>query len=191
VIGLTDPARARELSEKLVQRFGSFGGTLAARPTDRIALLQDAEEVERTFRCLQNAVDRLLRAPLADRSVISDEAALLDYLRGKMAFQPVEQLRVLFLNAANELMADEIMAVGTVSAVHAYPREILKRCLELGATALLLAHNHPSGNPAPSSADREMTGRIVEAARSLGVKVHDHLVVARSGCISFRKAGYL
>lgn len=108
-----------------------------------------------------------------------------------MAFQPVEQFRVLFLNASNELLADDIMNVGTVSAVHAYPREILKRCLDLGATAVLLAHNHPSGNPRPSLADRELTRRILHAAKSLDVVVHDHLVVTRNGCTSFRKAGYL
>jgi DNA repair protein RadC len=108
-----------------------------------------------------------------------------------MAYDPIERLRVLFLNAGNELIADEVMGVGTVSSVHAWPREILKRCLDLEATAILLVHNHPSGCSKPSRADRDLTEKIAKAASSLGVIVHDHLVVARKGTTSFRMAGYL
>lgn len=108
-----------------------------------------------------------------------------------MAYDPIERFRVLFLNAGNELIADEVMGVGTVSAVQAWPREILKRCLDLEATAILLVHNHPSGCSKPSRADRDLTERIVKAASSLSVIVHDHLVVARKCTTSFRMAGYL
>lgn len=191
LISLTAPVRAKEWAGKLVHRFGSFGEALAADPADRLALLDGAREVEATFQCLRLAIDRLLRARIEARPVLSTDRDVLDYLRGSMAFQPIEQFRVLFLNAANELLADHVMTEGSVSAVHVYPREIMKRCLELGATAVLLAHNHPSGSPRPSLADRELTRRILQAAQSLDVIVHDHLVIARNGVTSFRKAGYL
>jgi DNA repair protein RadC len=125
------------------------------------------------------------------RPILSSDQRVLDYLRGHMAYDPIERLRVLFLNAGNELIADEVMGVGTVSSVHAWPREILKRCLDLEATAILLVHNHPSGCSKPSRADRDLTEKIAKAASSLGVIVHDHLVVARKGTTSFRMAGYL
>lgn len=125
------------------------------------------------------------------RPILSSDQRVLDYLRSRMAYEPIEQLRVLFLNANNELIADEVLGIGTVSAVQAWPREILKRCLDLEATAILLVHNHPSGCSKPSRADRELTDRIARAASCLNVIVHDHLVVARNGTTSFRKAGYL
>lgn len=191
LIGLSYPDRARELSERLVARFGTFAGTLSARPSDRIALLNDSADVEQIFRCFRRAINQVLRARVARRPVLSTDREVLDYLRVRMAFEPIEQLRVLFLNAANELIADEVLGVGTVSSVYVYPREVLKRCLELGATAMLLVHNHPSGNPAPSKADRRLTEEIARAARCLNIVLHDHLVVARDGCTSFRAVGYL
>ena len=154
-------------------------------------MLHAEPEIEVTFQSVRSALDHLLRGRMALRPILSNDTAVLDYLRFRMAFEPVETVRVLFLNAANELLSEELLAVGTVSAVQIHPREVLKRCLALGATAILLVHNHPSGNPVPSSADRELTRRIAAAARLLDVVIHDHLVVARNGCTSFRRAGYL
>jgi len=114
-----------------------------------------------------------------------------DYSTAVLTYERAEHFCVLFLNANNELIADEIMGVGSVSGVQVWPREILKRCLELDATAILLAHNHPSGSPVPSRADRDITEKIADAARCFGIIVHDHLVVARRGIVSFRKAGWL
>lgn len=108
-----------------------------------------------------------------------------------MAFAPREQFRVLYLNAGNELIRDELASTGSVSSVHVYPREILKRCLELGATAIIVAHNHPSGRLIPSRSDRTMTRNLVEAARALDVAVHDHILIAREGSLSFRRQGLL
>ena len=172
-------------------RYGTFAAALSARPSDRLELLSESADVERVFRCFRRAINQVLRGRIARRPVLSSDQQVLDYLRVQMAFEPIEQFRVLFLNASNELIADEVMGAGTVSSVYVYPREILKRCLDLGATAILLVHNHPSGNPKPSKADRELTDEIARAARCLSVILHDHLVVARDGCTSFREAGYL
>lgn len=154
-------------------------------------MLDGSIEVEQTFLSFRRAMTRMLRAPLMQRPILSSDQSVLDYLRAQMAYDPIERFRVLFLNAGNELIADEVMGVGTVSAVQAWPREILKRCLDLEATAILLVHNHPSGCSRPSQADRDLTERIAKAASSLSVVVHDHLVVARKGTTSFRMVGYL
>ncbi|MFC3215472.1 JAB domain-containing protein [Novosphingobium panipatense] len=191
LIGLTRPDRARELSDRLFTRFGSLGGALAACPAERIELLDHAMDVERTFRCFQRVLKQMLWSALIRRPILSSDQTLHDYLRGNMAYERVEHFRVLFLNAGNELIADEVMGIGSVSGVQVWPREILKRCLDLNATAILLAHNHPSGSPAPSRADRDLTEKIANAARFFGIVVHDHLVVARRGIVSFREAGWL
>lgn len=191
LISLTSPARAQEFSERLFARFGSLGDAVSARSAERIELLEDSLEIEQTFLCFRRAMTQMLRGQLMQRPILSSDENVLDYLRGRMAYEPIEQLRVLFLNANNELIADEVLGVGTVAAVHAWPREILKRCLDLEATAILLVHNHPSGCPRPSRSDRDLTERIAKAAKCLDVVVHDHLVVARNGTTSFRKAGYL
>ncbi|WP_120252436.1 JAB domain-containing protein [Sphingobium sp. YG1] len=191
LIGLTCPDRAQELSERLFARFGSLGETVSARSAARIELLDGSIEVEQTFLSFRRVMTQMLKGPLMQRPIFSSDQFVLDYLRADMAYDPIERFRVLFLNAGNELIADEVMGVGTVSAVQAWPREILKRCLDLEATAILLVHNHPSGCSKPSRADRDLTERIVKAASSLSVIVHDHLVVARKGTTSFRMAGYL
>ncbi|WP_084514778.1 MULTISPECIES: JAB domain-containing protein [Sphingobium] len=191
LIGLTCPDRAEEFSERLFARFGSLGEAVSARSAERIELLDHSIEVERTFACFRRAMTQILRGRLVQRPILSNDQTLLDYLRSRMAFEPIEQLRVLFLNANNELIADEVLGVGSVTGVYASPREILKRCLDLEATAILLVHNHPSGCSKPSRADRELTEKIAKAANCLNVVVHDHLIVARNGTTSFRRAGYL
>lgn len=188
---MTAPDRAGQLADRLLARFGSFGAVMAAPKRQRAGLLEDAEEVERMLCRVDGALDHILRGRMAAAPVLSHEQAVLDYLRNAMAFASIEQARVLFLDAANHLLADEVLAAGTVNRVHVYPREILKRCIELGATAIILAHNHPSGRPRPSRADEEMTRHLVAAARPLGVMVHDHLLVAREGIVSFRRTGRL
>jgi len=191
LIRLTRPHHAQELSSLLLAHFGTLGELLAARTADRASTLAGLPDVEHMLQSVRNAIEHVLRSKLVRGPILSSDQAVLDYLRCCMAFEPIEHFRVLFLNSANELIADEVMALGTVSAVHPYPREIVKRCLEFGATALLLAHNHPSGHPVPSKADIEFTHRLVGAALSLGIAVHDHLVVAKNGYTSFRKEGLL
>lgn len=132
-----------------------------------------------------------LQTEIAAKPVISTLPALHDYLKAQMAHGTAEHFRVLFLNSKNHLLADEVVSLGTVDEAPIYPREVMRRALELGATALIMVHNHPSGDPEPSRSDIAVTRDIADAGRQLGVRVHDHLVVAKGGTISFRALGLL
>ncbi len=190
LIGLGDPDRAKLLSDRLLDRFGSFPAALNAAEADRVDAI-GGHDVEGLFASVRAAIHIVLRGRLPQRAVLASEPAVLEYLRGTMAFAPNEQFRVLYLNAGNALLRDELAGSGSVSSVHVYPREILKRCLELGATAIIVAHNHPSGRLVPSRSDRTMTRNLVEAARALDVAVHDHILIAQEGSLSFRRQGLL
>jgi DNA repair protein RadC len=131
-----------------------------------------------------------IRAEAVAGPVLANSQALIDYLRADAAYAPVERFRVLFLNAQNRLL-DELVQDGTINEAPVYPREIMRRALETGATALVLAHNHPSGDPRPSERDICVTRRVAEAASTLGIQVHDHVIVARSGWSSFKALGLL
>jgi DNA repair protein RadC len=133
----------------------------------------------------------VLRARALDAPVFADSEALMNYLFADMAYLPAERLRVLFLNSRNRLLRDEVMGEGSVNETPIYPREIIRRAIEVGATALILAHNHPSGDPEPSRVDIEATRRIAEAAYALDIQVHDHVILARSGWSSFRILGLI
>lgn len=139
----------------------------------------------------RDAVLHTLRAEAAEAPIIGSSQALIDYLFADLAHRPTERLRVLFLDAKNRLLRDELISEGSVDETPIDPREIMRRALELGAAALILAHNHPSGNPAPSKGDIQATRRIVEAGRALDIRVHDHVIVARSGWSSFRSLGLI
>lgn len=144
------------------------------------------DAVARHLRTIRHTLLAVSRAAIDGRPVMEAYPATIDYLMLTMGQLGVEQLRVLFLNTRNILIADEMLARGTIDATPIYPREILKRALELGATALILAHNHPSGDPTPSAADVAVTRTLAEGGRALGIVVHDHLVIARSGWVSLR-----
>ena len=133
----------------------------------------------------------MVREPAARRPVISSWTALVSYVRVALQHEPREQFRVLYLDKKNQLQHDEILNRGTVDHAPVYPREVVRRALEVSASAIILVHNHPSGDPTPSRADIQMTKQIVEAARSLGVEVHDHLIVGREGVSSFRQLGLM
>jgi DNA repair protein RadC len=132
-----------------------------------------------------------LRTPLVEHPIVSSSETLRDYLHGQLAHQPNECLHVLYLDARNHLLRDETAATGSVTEVTMHPRTILRRALEVGATALIVVHNHPSGDPQPSDHDRYATHRLAVAASSLDIRIHDHLIVARAGTTSFRAAGLL
>ncbi len=132
-----------------------------------------------------------LRLPLVERPIVSTSQQLLDYLRADMTNLIVERFRVLFLTSQNELIDDELVWEGTVGEAPAYPREVVKRALEVGATGIILVHNHPSGSHQPSSGDIDATQRIADAARMLGICLHDHIIVSRSGWASFRRMGLI
>jgi DNA repair protein RadC len=176
----------KPLAKSLIAKFGSFAEAIAA-PPQRLAEvpgLGDAAITE--LKIVQAAAKRLARGEVGRRPVLSSWSAVLDYCRTAMAFSDKEQFRVLFLDKRNQLIADELQQVGTVDHTPVYPREVVKRALELSATAVILVHNHPSGDPTPSRADIQMTQAIVEVARPLGIAVHDHLIVGKEGHASFK-----
>jgi DNA repair protein RadC len=136
---------------------------------------------------LHEAILRVGREPIAKRTLISSWSALLSYVRVALANEPREQFRVLFLDRKNQLIADEVMNRGTIDHAPVYPREVVRRALELSSSSIILVHNHPSGDPTPSAADVEMTRQVVEAGRPLRVAIHDHLIVGREGVVSLKE----
>jgi len=177
------------LAQSLVERFGGLAGVLAA---DRAELARHVgEETIVNFKILREAAGRVSLAALAARPVLSSFGAVADFFGAKLRGLPREEFWVAFLDKKNQLIVVEIMSVGTVDHAPVYPREVLRRALEVGATALVLAHNHPSGDPAPSRADIDMTKVILEAGEMLGVQVHDHLIVGAAKIESFRALGLL
>jgi DNA repair protein RadC len=181
----------KPLAKTLVARFGSFAEVIAA-PRERILEVEGMSEGAATqLKIVEAAALRLSKTRVLGRPVLSSWAALIDYCAAAMARSPTEEFRVLFLDRKNALIADEVQSTGTVDHTPVYPREIVKRALELGASALILAHNHPSGDPSPSRADIEMTRDVVDAAKALKIAVHDHVIVGRSGHSSFKALGLL
>ncbi len=143
------------------------------------------------LKIVEAAAQRLMRAKVMHRPVLSSWDALIDYCHTAMAHRETEQFRILFLDRKNVLIADEEQARGTVDHVPVYPREVVKRALELNASALILVHNHPSGDPTPSQSDIAMTAQVQDAAQTLGIALHDHLIIGKSRELSFRSEGYL
>ena len=183
------PGQAAAWSDALIAEFGSLPAALAVGVGDRARSI--GPEPARFLADIQTALLHCLRLKLADRPVISTSRQLQDYLQADMANLINERFRVLFLTSQNELMADDLVWEGTVGEAPAYPREIVKRALEVGATGIILVHNHPSGNHQPSQGDVDATRRIAEAALILGICLHDHIIVSRAGWASFRKLGLL
>jgi DNA repair protein RadC len=176
----------KPLAKELIARFGSFAEVISA-PTERLKEVKGLGEAAiAELKIVHAAATRLARGGVKQRPVLSSWSNVLDYCRSAMAFADKEQLRVLFLDKRNALIADEVQQTGTVDHTPVYPRELIKRALELSATAVVLVHNHPSGDPSPSRADIEMTKAIVEIARPLGIAVHDHLIVGKDGHASLK-----
>jgi DNA repair protein RadC len=178
----------KPIAKDLLKRFGSLQATLAASPEELRQVKGVGEAAALDLKMLHEASLRTARAQVVRRPVISSWSALLAYVRTALAHEPREQFRVLFLDKKNQLIADEVMNQGTVDHAPVYPREIMRRALELSASAVILVHNHPSGDPTPSHADIEMTRQVVDAGRSLKIAVHDHLVVGRE-VASFKALG--
>lgn len=176
----------KPLAKELIAKFGSFAEVVSA-PTARLAEVKGLGDSAITeLKIVQAAASRLARGQVKGRPVLSSWSAVLDYCRTAMAFAEKEQFRVLFLDKRNQLIADELQQVGTVDHTPVYPREVVKRALELSATAIILVHNHPSGDPTPSRMDIDMTKSIVEIAKPLGISVHDHIIVGKDGHASLK-----
>jgi DNA repair protein RadC len=181
----------KPLAKSLITRFGSFGEVIAA-PWARLAEVDGLGDAAITeLKVVEAAALRLARGEVKRRHVLSSWTAVLDYCRTAMAFAEREQFRILFLDKRNQLIVDEVQQVGTVDHTPVYPREVVKRALELSATAVILVHNHPSGDPTPSRADIEMTRQIIEVAKPLGIAVHDHVIVGRNGHASLKGLGLM
>jgi DNA repair protein RadC len=176
----------KPLAKSLIAKFGSFAEVVSA-PAARLAEVKGLGDAGITeLKIVQAAASRLARGQVKGKTVLSSWSAVLDYCRTAMAFAEKEQLRILFLDKRNQLIADELQQTGTVDHTPVYPREVVKRALELSATAIILVHNHPSGDPTPSRADIQMTQSILEIAKPLGISVHDHIIVGKDGHASLK-----
>ncbi len=189
------PAMPRQdvkpLARRLIDTFGDFARVLSA-PAARLTEVDGVgEAIAQHLKAIEACAHRMARARVMNRPALSSWDALLDYCHTAMAHADTEQFRVLYLDRKNILIADEEQARGTVDHVPVYPREVVKRALELNASALILVHNHPSGDPTPSDQDITMTAQITDAARSLGIVLHDHLIIGKSREISLRSAGLI
>jgi DNA repair protein RadC len=181
----------KPIAKALIARFGSFAEVINA-PDELIAESPGVGEAAITeIKLVRAAALRLVRGDVMGRPVLASWSAVLDYCRAAMAFEAREEFRILFLDKRNQVIADEVQQRGTVDHTPVYVREVVKRALELSATAIILVHNHPSGDPSPSRADIEMTQQIVAAARNLGITVHDHIIIGRQGHASLKGLGML
>lgn len=181
----------KPLARRLLDAFGDLNRVVTAPAPRLLDIPGVGEAVVQDLKILEAVAQRMMRARVMNRPVLSSWDALLDYCHTAMAHRETEQFRVLYLDRKNVLVADEEQARGTVDHVPVYPREVVKRALELNASALILVHNHPSGDPTPSQSDLAMTDQIQTAAAALGIVLHDHLIVGKGREISFRAAGYL
>jgi DNA repair protein RadC len=181
----------KPLAKALIARFGSFAEAIAAPRARLLEVDGIGDTVAAQLKIVEAAALRLARSQVLNRPALTSWPALVDYCTAAMARNPHEEFRVLFLDRKNVLIADEVQSRGTVDHTPVYPREIVKRALETGASALILVHNHPSGDPTPSRADIEMTREVAAAAKALRIQLHDHLVIGRGGHASFKALGLL
>lgn len=192
VLFLALPRRdTKPLARDLIGRFGSFAAAISAPPEALRATAGLGESGVAALKLVQAAAHRLLRAELRQRPVLADWGGLMDYLSALLAREPIEQFRVLFLDSRNRLLADEAQGRGTVNHTPVYPREVVRRALELHATAIILVHNHPSGDPTPSRDDVTMTQAVASALDTVGIVLHDHVIVGNGVQLSFRREGLL
>ncbi len=181
----------KPVAKALLKRFGDYAAVISTEPK----LLREVDGVGdaaiSALKLAQASAERLLRDQAMGKHVIGSWDSLLAYCQASMAHEKTEQFRILFLNHKNTLIADEVQQRGTVNHTPLYPREVIKRALDLGASAIIMVHNHPSGDPTPSTANVEMTKEVVEAGRKLGIGVHDHLIIGRGAPASFKSLGLL
>ncbi len=181
----------KPLAKALIKEFGSLAAVLEAQPAElnRVEGLGDASIA--VIKTVRASAIRALATPLKDRPIINSWQKLLEYCQGIMGDSRIEQFRVFYLDKKNRLISDEVQQHGTVDHTPVYPREVVKRALDLGASALILVHNHPSGDPSPSEADKKVTADIIRAATGLGITVHDHVIIAKHDHFSFASNGLL
>lgn len=176
----------KPIAKELLTRFGSLPEALGA-PLSRLTEVKGIGDIVATdLKLIAAVAHRMLKSEIKSRPVLASWSSVIEYCRAAMAFEAREQFRILFLDKKNQLIADEVQQTGTVDHTPVYPREVVKRALELSATAIVLVHNHPSGDPTPSRADIEMTKMIVDTAKPLGITVHDHIIIGKDGHASLK-----
>lgn len=192
VLFAAQPRRdVKPLAKALLERFGTFAEVISAEPALLSEVKGVGDSVVAALKTVQAAALRLGQGEVMEKPVIASWDKLMRYCRASMAHEMTEQFRILFLNHRNMLIADEVQQRGTVDHTPVYPREVVKRALELGASAIIMVHNHPSGDPTPSQADIDMTHEIQEAGERLGIQLHDHVIVGKNGHNSFKTLGLL
>lgn len=192
LLALAIPRRdTKPLAKALLREFGGIGGVLTADSEALRRVDGMGETAAAAIKIAHAAAIRLVQAEAMERPVLANWQALLDYLRADMAHHGVERFRVLHLNTRNMLIRDEVMSKGTVDQAAVLVREVIRRAIDLGSAAIILVHNHPSGDPSPSRADIEITRQIAEAGKRLGIALHDHLIIGTGGHVSFRAQGLI
>lgn len=181
----------KPLAKELIKTFGSYAEVISAEPERLADVSGVGENVITILKLAEATAQKLAEGAVLEKPVLNNWQALLDYCSAQIAYKKKEQFRVLFLDRRNRLIADEKMQEGTIDHTPVYPREIIKRALELGSSAIILVHNHPSGNPAPSRDDIEMTKQINQIGKQLGVNLHDHLIISKGGHSSFKSMNLL
>ncbi|MEP3234018.1 MAG: DNA repair protein RadC [Hyphomicrobiales bacterium] len=181
----------KPIAKALLTRFGTVAEVLSA-PIERLKEVEGiGQSVAVDLKIIQAAGQRLAKDQIMEQPILSSWTELIEYCHSAMAYEKKEQFRLLFLDKKNRLIADEVQQVGTIDHTPVYPREVVKRALELSATAVILLHNHPSGDPTPSQADILMTQKIIEAATPMGIAVHDHVIIGKSGHTSLKALRFI
>ncbi|TKD50711.1 RadC family protein [Sphingomonas baiyangensis] len=192
LLALAIPRRdTKPLAKALLAEFGGIGGVLTADARALARVPGMGETSAAAVKVAHAAAIRLLRAEVAQRPVLSNWQALLDYLRAEMAWHPIERVRCLHLNTRNMLVRDELMHEGSIDEAPVYVREVVRRAMDLGSAAIILVHNHPSGDPTPSRADIQITRAIADAAKPFNIALHDHIIIGRDGHTSLRSQGLI
>ena len=181
----------KPIAKALIHKFGSFSDVINAPISQLTEIKGVSEKIALDLHIIKAAANKIGQESIMGRPILSSWEALLDYCRGAMQYEKTEQFRVLFLDRKNRLIADEVLGKGTVDRAPVCPREVVKRALELESTAVILLHNHPSGDPTPSQSDIDMTNIMIKAGRALGVTIHDHLIIGRDNSASFKTLGLM
>ncbi len=176
----------KPIAKQLIDRFGSLSEVLGAPESLLSEVSGLGASSAADLKIVAAAASRMLKSEIKGKQILGSWSSVIDYCRASMAFEEKEKFRILFLDKKNALIADEVQQTGTVDHTPVYPREVLKRALELSATAIILVHNHPSGDPTPSRADIEMTKTVMDTAKPLGITLHDHIIVGKDGHVSMR-----
>ena len=181
----------KPLAKTLLKTFGSLPALMAAKPEELTKIDGISENTATALKAVNAIAARMMKQDIMGKPVLNSWPRLMDYCYATMAHETREHFRILFMNKKNELIGDEVQGIGTVDHTPAYPREIMKRALELGATAMILTHNHPSGDAKPSQADVDLTRQIIRAAEPFNITVHDHIIVSRNGYTSLKNQGLM